>query len=63
VIKIAKKNLSTFEREMQDTTFREEFVAEPNDLDGMILYLASNKASRYVTGSCMTVDGGLSWGG
>lgn len=39
------------------------FVAEPSDLDGIVLYLASNKASRYVTGSFMTVDGGLSWGG
>ncbi|MFU7501036.1 MAG: SDR family NAD(P)-dependent oxidoreductase [Candidatus Tisiphia sp.] len=39
------------------------FVAEPTDLDGAILYLASNKASRYVTGSCITVDGGVSWGG
>ncbi|MCC8416028.1 MAG: SDR family oxidoreductase [Rickettsia endosymbiont of Gnoriste bilineata] len=39
------------------------FIAEPNDLDGAILYLASNKASRYVTGSCITVDGGVSWGG
>lgn len=39
------------------------FIANPNDLDGAILYLASNKASRYVTGSCMTIDGGLSWGG
>lgn len=39
------------------------FVAEPEDLDGTILYLASNKASRYVTGTCITVDGGASWGG
>ncbi|WP_425362996.1 SDR family NAD(P)-dependent oxidoreductase [Candidatus Tisiphia endosymbiont of Hybos culiciformis] len=39
------------------------FIAEPSDLDGAILYLASNKASRYVTGSCITVDGGASWGG
>lgn len=33
------------------------FIAESTDLDGAILYLASNKASRYVTGSCITVDG------
>ena len=39
------------------------FIAEPSDLDGIILYLASNKASRYVTGSCITIDGGISWGG
>lgn len=39
------------------------FMAMPSDLDGAILYLASNKASRYVTGSCITVDGGVSWGG
>lgn len=39
------------------------FVAEPKDLDGTLLYLACNAASRYVTGSCITVDGGISWGG
>jgi len=39
------------------------FFAEPGDLDGTILYLASNQASRYVTGSIITVDGGISWGG
>ncbi len=39
------------------------FLAEPSDLDGALLFLASNKASRYVTGSCITVDGGISWGG
>jgi NAD(P)-dependent dehydrogenase (short-subunit alcohol dehydrogenase family) len=38
-------------------------LAQLDDLDGAILYLASNKASRYVTGSCITVDGGISWGG
>jgi NAD(P)-dependent dehydrogenase (short-subunit alcohol dehydrogenase family) len=40
-----------------------KFVAEPKDLDGAILYLASNELSRYVTGTCLTVDGGVSWGG
>jgi NAD(P)-dependent dehydrogenase (short-subunit alcohol dehydrogenase family) len=39
------------------------FIPEPPELDGAILYLASNKASRYVTGSNITVDGGASWGG
>lgn len=39
------------------------FVPNPEELDGTILYLASNNASRYVTGSCVTVDGGASWGG
>ena len=29
------------------------------DLDGIILYLASNQASAYVTGSIILVDGGL----
>ena len=38
-------------------------IAEPSDLDGMILYLASNNASKYVTGSTFTIDGGMSWGG
>ncbi len=38
-------------------------IADPSDLDGLILYLASNEASRYVTGSCFTIDGGMSWGG
>jgi NAD(P)-dependent dehydrogenase (short-subunit alcohol dehydrogenase family) len=35
------------------------FIAEPEDLDGLILYLASNPASRYVTGSCFIIDGGV----
>ena len=38
-------------------------IAEPNNLDGLILYLASDKASSYVTGACFTIDGGMSWGG
>jgi hypothetical protein len=33
-------------------------IAEPSDLDGLILYLASNSASKYVTGSNFTIDGG-----
>lgn len=37
------------------------FIANPNDLDGLLLYLASNKASRYVTGTCVTIDGGISY--
>jgi NAD(P)-dependent dehydrogenase (short-subunit alcohol dehydrogenase family) len=36
------------------------FIAYPSDLDGMLLYLASNQASRYVTGVAFTIDGGLS---
>lgn len=39
------------------------FIARPDDISGLILYLASNQASRYVTGSCFTIDGGISWGG
>ncbi len=39
------------------------FIASPRDIDATILYLASNKASGYVTGSCLTIDGGISWGG
>ena len=39
------------------------FIGKPEDLDGAILYLASNKASRYVTGSCLIADGGDSWRG
>lgn len=38
------------------------FIPNLEDLDGMILYLASNNASRYVTGACFTIDGGMSWG-
>lgn len=39
------------------------FVAQPTDLEGVILLLASNAASAYITGSCITIDGGVSWGG
>lgn len=34
------------------------FVAMPEDISATILYLASNKASRYVTGSLLAIDGG-----
>lgn len=37
------------------------FIPKLSDLDGVILYLASDRASRYVTGSCFTIDGGLSY--
>ena len=37
-------------------------IGSTQDLDAAILYLASNKASGYTTGSCLTVDGGLSCG-
>ena len=36
------------------------FIAHPSDLDGLLLYLASNKASKYVTGAKFTIDGGIS---
>jgi NAD(P)-dependent dehydrogenase (short-subunit alcohol dehydrogenase family) len=39
------------------------FVAKPQDLDGVLLLLASNTHSAYITGTCITVDGGVSWGG
>jgi NAD(P)-dependent dehydrogenase (short-subunit alcohol dehydrogenase family) len=39
------------------------FMPNLKDLDGVILFLASNKASRYVTGQTITIDGGNSWGG
>jgi NAD(P)-dependent dehydrogenase (short-subunit alcohol dehydrogenase family) len=50
-------------RENLEASIPLEFFAKPSDLDGVILYLASNQASRYVTGSIITVDGGISWGG
>jgi len=36
------------------------FLADPSDLFGALIYLASNEASRFMTGSCITLDGGLS---
>lgn len=39
------------------------FVGEPRDLDGAVLFLASNKASGYMTGASITIDGGITWGG
>jgi NAD(P)-dependent dehydrogenase (short-subunit alcohol dehydrogenase family) len=50
-------------RKKIEDTIPLHFVSEPKDFDGALLYLASNNASRYVTGSCITVDGGVSWGG
>lgn len=54
-------NPPNVEKYTQRTPYGE--IAEPGDLDGLILYLASNKLSKYVTGSCFTIDGGMSWGG
>jgi NAD(P)-dependent dehydrogenase (short-subunit alcohol dehydrogenase family) len=34
---------------------------QPNDLDGAIVFLAS-ESSRYVTGQTMLIDGGISTG-
>ncbi|MEN8237201.1 MAG: SDR family oxidoreductase [Pseudomonadota bacterium] len=39
------------------------FVADVQDMDGLILLLSSNKASRYINGANFVVDGGSSWGG
>jgi len=33
-------------------------AGEPSDLDGTLLLLASRKASRFMTGSIVVVDGG-----
>lgn len=57
-----KLNTPELQKTMKDT-IPLGFVAKPNDLDGTILYLASNALSSYVTGSCLTIDGGVSWGG
>lgn len=54
---------TTASRQNIESAIPLHFVGDPADLDATILYLASNKASRYVTGSCITVDGGVSWGG
>jgi NAD(P)-dependent dehydrogenase (short-subunit alcohol dehydrogenase family) len=35
---------------------------EPSDLDGTLLLLASQKASGFMTGSTIVVDGGHMWG-
>lgn len=39
------------------------FVADPKDLDGAVLFLASNNASAYVSGCMLTIDGGMSYDG
>lgn len=37
-------------------------IEEPSDLDGLILYFASNDASTYVTDTTFAIGGGASWG-
>ena len=39
------------------------FIANPQDLDSALLLLASNDHSTYITGTNITIDGGISWGG
>lgn len=46
-------------RTLVEEAIPEKRVGQTGDLDGIILYLASNAASSYATGSCFTVDGGL----
>jgi NAD(P)-dependent dehydrogenase (short-subunit alcohol dehydrogenase family) len=36
---------------------------DPSDLDGALLLLASQKASGFMTGSTIVVDGGDMWTG
>lgn len=56
--------LSTEEQiDKMEKTIPLAFVASPKDLEGALLLLASNSRSSYITGSCITVDGGVSWGG
>ena len=50
-------------KRQQSQTIPLNFVADPCDITALVLYLASNEASRYVTGANMTIDGGMSWGG
>lgn len=57
------KNMIESHGEVVATKIPLGFVAEQKDLDALVLYLASNNASRYVTGSTFTIDGGISWGG
>jgi len=38
------------------------FVANPQDLDSALMFLAHNEHSAYMTGANITVDGGKSWG-
>ena len=40
-----------------------KFVANPSDMEGAILFLSSNELSGYMTGSCITIDGGSTWKG
>ena len=35
-------------------------LGEPGDLDGALLWLASSRASAFVTGALIPVDGGFS---
>jgi NAD(P)-dependent dehydrogenase (short-subunit alcohol dehydrogenase family) len=59
---MTKEMIETHENELIKKTPL-GFIGNDDDLDGVILLLASNLASRYITGSCITVDGGMSWGG
>lgn len=36
-------------------------MGEPEDIANLALYLAADAASKYLTGSCVTADGGTLW--
>ena len=50
-------------RKKSEDTIPLNFIANPDDLNGLILYLSSNKLSRYITGSDTVIDGGASCSG
>ncbi len=43
-------------------TIAQRRVADPSELDGTLLLLASNKASSFMTGSTLLIDGGQTFG-
>lgn len=57
------KNILSRYREEVEKQIPLGFIPNLEDIEGTILYLASDRASGYVTGSVFTIDGGVSWGG
>jgi NAD(P)-dependent dehydrogenase (short-subunit alcohol dehydrogenase family) len=54
-----KNHISVVDEDIDSAKHLEGRIGEPDDIAGPIIFLASD-AARYVTGTSLVIDGGLS---